>query len=65
MVNSSSQDNVTLSGKRSWTDPAFELERNLVVRAQQFGPNGTGVEGPSFGSLISPFGQSADPQACP
>lgn len=61
----SSEDQLASNGKRLWKDPAFELERTLVARAQQFGPNGTGAEGPSFGSLISPFGASSDPQACP
>lgn len=64
MTNISSQDNPALSVKRSWTDPAFELERSFVVRAQQPGP-GLNSDGSVLSSLISPFGQSSDPQACP
>ena len=59
------QDDLNLSGKRLWEDPGLTVERNLVARAQQFGPNSGGADNSSPNSMISPFVQSAAPPACP
>lgn len=58
------QDNLDSSNKRLWEDPALMVERSLIARAQQFGPNSGGANGPSFDSMISPFVQSTASPPC-